>query len=152
MSKRLCKYIASFDYLDKSLIVLSATSGSIYVASFAAVVGTPVGIASASLSITYSISKGLIKNLLKTTRKKKKKYYKIVMLAKSELNSMESKISKALINNVTSHEDFLTIINEERNYRKLKQSIRMMRGQRSDTECNSIECNSVEKGKTIDID
>ena len=144
MSKRLCKYIASFDYLDKSLIVLSAASGSIYVASFAAVIGTPVGIASASLSVTYSISKGLIKNLLTTTRKKKKKYYKIVMLAKSELNSMESKISKALINNVTSHEDFLTIINEERNYRKLKESIRMMRRQRSDTECNSIECNSVE--------
>ena len=152
MSKRLCKYIASFDYLDKSLIVLSATSGSIPVASFAAVIGTPVGIAGASLSLTYSISKGLVKNLLKTTRKKKKKHNKIVMSAKSELNSMGSKISKALINNVTSPEDFLTIINEERNYRKLKESIRMMRGQRSDTECNSIECNSVEKGKKIDID
>ena len=62
MCKRLNKYIASFDYFDKSLVALSATSGSISIASFAAVVGTPVGIASASLSLTLSLSTGLIKN------------------------------------------------------------------------------------------
>ena len=59
MSKRLSKYIASFDYFDKSLIVLSATSDSISIASFATVIGTPVGIASASLSLTFSLSTGL---------------------------------------------------------------------------------------------
>ena len=48
------------------------------------------------------------------------------MLARSKLNSIESKISEALINNEISHEDFITIINEERNYRELKESIRMM--------------------------
>ena len=53
MSKRLSKYIASFDYFDKSLIVLSATSGCISIASFATVIGTPVGIASADLSLTF---------------------------------------------------------------------------------------------------
>ena len=53
MSKRLSKYIASFDYFDKSFIVLSATSGSISIASFATVTGTPVGIASASISLTF---------------------------------------------------------------------------------------------------
>ena len=53
MSKKLSKYIASFDYIDKSLIVLSATSGSISIASFAEVIGTPVGIANASLSLTF---------------------------------------------------------------------------------------------------
>ena len=52
-SKRLSKYIASFDYFDKSLIVLSATSGSISIASFPTVIGMPVGIASASLSLTF---------------------------------------------------------------------------------------------------
>ena len=51
------------------------------------------------------------------------------MLARSKLNSIESKISEALIDNQTSHEDFMTIINEERNYRELKESIRMMKGQ-----------------------
>ena len=54
MSKRLSKYIAFCDYFDKSLIVLSAASGSISIASFATVIGTPVGIASASLSLTLS--------------------------------------------------------------------------------------------------
>ena len=59
MSKRLSKYIASFDYFDKSLIVLSATSGSISIAPFATVIGTPVGRASTSLSLTFSLPTGL---------------------------------------------------------------------------------------------
>ena len=73
MSKRLSKYIACFDYFDKSLIILSATSGSVSIASFATDIGTPVGIASASLSLTFSLSTELVKKLLKTTRNKKKK-------------------------------------------------------------------------------
>ena len=80
MSKRFSKYIASFDYFDKSLIVLSAASGSISIASFATVVGTSLGIASASLSLTFSISTGIVKKLLKTTRNKKKNHNKIFML------------------------------------------------------------------------
>ena len=51
------------------------------------------------------------------------------MLTRSKLNSIESKISEALMNNQISHEDFITIINKERNYRALKESIRMMKGQ-----------------------
>ena len=75
-----------------------------------------------------------MKKLLKTTRRKKKKHNKIVMLARSNLNSTESKISEALTNNEISHEDFMTIINEERKYRELKESIKMMNSQRSDAE------------------
>ena len=60
---------------------------------------------------------------------KKKKHNIIVILARSKLNSIESKISETLINNQISHDDFMTIINEERNYRELKESIRMMKGQ-----------------------
>ena len=56
------------------------------------------------------------------------------MLARSNLNSTESKISEALTNNEISHEDFMTIINEERKYRELKESIKMMNSQRSDAE------------------
>ena len=134
MSKRLSKYIASFEYFDKSLIVLSVTTGSISIASFATVIGAPVGIVSASFSLAFSISTGIIKKLLKTTRNKKKKHNKIVMLARSKLNSIESKISEALINNEISHEDFMTIINEEKKYRELKESIRMMNNQESDSE------------------
>ena len=61
MSKRLSKYIASFNYFDKSLIVLSGTSGSISIASVATFIGTLVGMTSASLSLTSSLSTGLVK-------------------------------------------------------------------------------------------
>ena len=110
ISKRLSKYISFFDYFDKSLIVLSVTSGSISIASFAAVIGTPVGITSASFSLTFSLCAGLVKKLLKATRNKKKKHNKIAMLARSKLNSIESKISEALMNNQSNHENFMTII------------------------------------------
>ena len=126
MSKRLSKYITSFDYFDKSLIVLSVTTGSISIASFATVIGAPVGMMSASFSLAFSITTGFVKKFLKTIRNKKKKHNKIVMLARSKLNNIESKISEALINNEISHEDFMMIINEEKKYRELKESIRMM--------------------------
>ena len=103
-SKRLSKDIASFDFFDKSLIVLSATSGSISVASFVTVVGAHVVIA--SLSLAFSLSKGLVKKLLKTTRNIKKKHNKIAMLARSRSNSIESKISETLINNQVSHDNY----------------------------------------------
>ena len=120
MSKRLSKYIASFDYFDKSLIVLSVTTGSISIASFATVIGAPVGMVSASFSLAFSISTGIIKKLLKTTRNKKKKHNKIVILARSKLNSIESIISETLMNNEISHEDFIMIINEEKKYWELE--------------------------------
>ena len=69
------------------------------------------------------------------------------MPARSKLNSTESKISEALINNEISHEDFMTILNEEKKYRELKESIRMMNGQRSDAKKISL----IEEGKKIGI-
>ena len=51
------------------------------------------------------------------------------MLARSKLNSIEGKISEAFINNQISHEDFMIIINEEKYYRELNESIRMMKGE-----------------------
>ena len=147
MSKRLSKYIASFDYFDKSLIVLSVATSSISIASFATVIGAPVGIISASCSLAFSITTGFVKELLKTTRKKKKKPNKIVMLARSKLNSIESKISEIFINNEISHEDFMTIMYEEKKYRELKENIRMTNSQRSDVEKVSL----IEEGKKIGI-
>ena len=129
-SKKLSKYIASFDYSDKSLIVLSVATGSIAIASFATVIGAPVGIMSASCSLAFSITTGFVKKFLKTTRNKKKKHNKIVMLARSKLNSIESKISEALINNEISHEENIIILNEETKYRELKESVRMMNRRR----------------------
>ena len=53
MSKKVSKYVSFFDYFDKSLIVLSVTSGGLSVASFATVIGAPIGITSASLSLAF---------------------------------------------------------------------------------------------------
>ena len=78
MSKSLSKYIDSFDYSDKSLIVLSVTTGSISIRSLATVIGAPVGTVSASFSLIFPISTGIIKKLLKTTRKKKKNIIKLL--------------------------------------------------------------------------
>ena len=72
MSKRLSKYIASFDYFDKSLIFLSVTSGGISTAPLGTVIGIPIGIASASINLTFSLCTGLVKKLLKATTNKKK--------------------------------------------------------------------------------
>ena len=147
MGKGRSKYIASFDYFDKSLIVLSVTAGSVSIASFATVIGAPVGMASASSSLEFSMTTGIVKKLLKTTRNKKRKHNKIDMLARSKLNSRESKISEASINNEISHEDFMTTISKEKKYRELKENIRMMNSQRSVSE----KSNLIEEGKKIGI-
>ena len=84
---------------------------------------------SASCSLAFSITTGFVKKFLKTIRNKKK-HNKIVMLARS--NSIESKISQALIKNEISHEDFMTILNEEKKYQELKENIRMMNSQKID--------------------
>ena len=147
MSKRLSKCISSFDYFDKSSIVSSVTTGGISIASFATVIGVPIGIPSASFSLAFSICTGIVKELLKTTRSKKKKHNKIVTLARSKLNSIKSKISEELINNEISHENFMTVINEEKKYRDRKESIKMMNSQRSDVE----KINLIEEDKNIGI-
>ena len=92
-SKKLSKYVTAFDYIDKVLIVLSATSSGVSIISFTSIIGAPVGIASASFTLIFSLTTGIIKKLLS----KKKKHDKILMLAKSKLNSVETLISQALI-------------------------------------------------------
>ena len=69
MRKRLRKYIASFDYFDKSLIVLSVTTGNISIASFATVIGASAGTASANFSLAFSISTGIVKIIFKDNAK-----------------------------------------------------------------------------------
>ena len=106
------------DYLVaeiKKRELMSKRTVSIYIASFAIVIGVPVGMESTSFSLSFSISTGIIKKLLKATINNKKKRNKIVILARSKLNSIDSKISEALINNEIGHENFMTIINEEKN-------------------------------------
>ena len=72
-SKKLSKYVTAFDYIDKVLIVLSATSGGVSIISFTSVVGAPIGIARASFTLIFSLTTGIVKKLLSITSKKREK-------------------------------------------------------------------------------
>ena len=112
-SQKLNKYITTFDYIDKILIVLSATSGGVSIISFSSVIGAPAGIASASFTLVFSLTTGIVKKLLNIARKKRKKHDKIFMLAKSKLNSIDTLISQAFIDMDISHEEFVTTLREK---------------------------------------
>ena len=94
--KKLNKYIVSFDYLDKIFIALSASFGTLSIASHATIIGIPVGIAGAYLTLISTISTGVNKSLLLVTKKRKKKHNKIIALAKSKLNTIDKLLSSSL--------------------------------------------------------
>ena len=102
-SKKLNKYVTTFDYIDKILIILSATSIGVSIIWFTSIIEAPVWIASASVTLIYSLTAGIVKKLLNITRNKKKKHDKILMLAKSKLNSIETLISQTLIDMEIRH-------------------------------------------------
>ena len=76
MIKKLNKYLVSFDYLDKIFITLSASFSTLSIASYAMVVGLPVGIAGSSLTLIFTIRTGINKSLLKVTKKEKRNIIK----------------------------------------------------------------------------
>ena len=121
-SKKLNKYVAIFDYIDK---ILSVTSSGISIILFASTIGVSAGIASACFTLIFSVTTGIIKKLLNITRKKKKRHDKILMLAKSKLNSIESLISQALNDLDISHEEFIIILNEKDKYERMKYNLEM---------------------------
>ena len=123
-SKKLSKYVTIFDYMDKILIVLSATSSGVSIISFISIIGVPAGIASVSLTLIFSVTAGIIKKLLNTTIKKKKKHDQILMLAKSKYNSIEALISQALNDRDISHKEFIAILKEKDRYERMKGNIR----------------------------
>ena len=123
-SKKLNKYVTTFDYIDKILIVLRATSSGVSIISFINIIGAPVGIASASLTLIFSLTTGIHRKLLNITRNKKKKHDKILMLAKSKLNSIETLISQALIDLDISYEEFIRILKEKDKYERIKENLR----------------------------
>ena len=88
-SKKLSKYVTTFNYIGKILIALNAATGGVCIIYHPTVVGAPIGIASVGFTIVFASTTGIIKKLLKTRRNKKKKHDKIIMLAKSKLDSLK---------------------------------------------------------------
>ena len=122
--KILNKYLVSFDYLDKIFITLSASFGTLSIASQATVIGIPAGIAGTSLALIFTIGTGISKSLLKVTKKRKKKHNKIIALAKIKLNTIDTLLSSALNDYKISHEDFTNIITEKNIYENIKENIK----------------------------
>ena len=107
-----------------TLIVLGAESGGVSTFSFTSIVGAPFGIASASVTLFFSLTTRIVKKLLNITRNKKKKHDKILMLAKSKLNSIETLILQALLDMDISHEELVTILKGKDKYEKMKDNLR----------------------------
>ena len=143
-SKKLSKYVTAFDYIDKILIVLSAMSGGVSIISFTSVVGAPVfksvvGAPSASFTLIFSLTTGIIEKLLSiTSKKRRKKHDKILMLAKSKLNSIKTLVSRALINLEISHEEFFAIFKEKDKYEKMKENVRSISKKQENMRLNSV--------------
>ena len=125
--KKISKYIVAFDHADKLFITLSASFGALSIASHATIVGIPVGIAGASLTLIFTVTTGVVKKLLNITRKKKKKHNKIIALARSKLNIIETLISQALTDFDLSHEEFSKIISEKNNYEEIRDNIKSVK-------------------------
>ena len=118
--KKISKCIVAFDYADKHFITLSALFSTLSIVPHATVVGIPVGIAGASLTVILTVTTAVVKTLLNITRKKKKKHNKIIALARNKLNIIETLISQALIDFDISHEEFSKIIYEKNNYEHIR--------------------------------
>ena len=138
-SKKLNKYVTVFDYIDQALIVLRATNNGVSIISFTSIAGAPVGIASASFTLIFSLTTGIVKKLINITRNKKKKHDKILRVNSSKLNSIETLISQTLIDMKIIHEEFITILKEKDKYEKMKDNLRSENGKHKIMRLSSIK-------------
>ena len=126
------------------LIVLSARSSGVCITLSASVVRAPVEIASASFTLFFfSLKAGIIKTLLSITRSKKRQHDMILMLAKSELDSIETLVSQALIDMEISHEEFNGIIRGKQKYERMKENLRNTSGKQENIRLNSVNSRKI---------
>ena len=110
----------------------------------ASVVRAPVEIASASFTLFFfSLKAGIIKTLLSITRNKKRQHDMILMLAKSELDSIETLVSQALIDMEISHEEFNGIIRGKQKYERMKENLRNTSGKQENIRLNSVNSRKI---------
>ena len=132
--KKLNKYLVSFDYFDKIFITLSASFGTLSIASYTSVVGIPAGITGAYLTLVFTIGTGISKSLLKLTKKRKKKRNKIIVSAKNKLNTIDKLLSSTLNDSEISDEEFSNIITEANIYENIKENIKELTAEPSSLE------------------
>ena len=128
MSKKHKKPCRVLNYIDHSFIVISTITGCVSISAFASLVGIPIGITSYSIGLKICAITVGIKKYKSIIKKKKKKHDKIVLLAKSKLNSIEVLISKALIDSNISHDEFVLINNVLKEFYDMKEEIKNSNG------------------------
>ena len=122
-SKKLSRDVTIFDYIDKILFVLSATTSGLSIISFTSTIGKSVGIVSTSFTLIFSLTTGIVKKLPDMTLNKKKNHDQLLMLAESKFNSIEILISQALGDLDISHEEFIMILKEKEKYERMKYNL-----------------------------
>ena len=124
LRKKHKKVCTTLNYIEHFLILTSTTTGFVSIFSFASLVGIPIGITSSATGSEVCAIMAEIKKYESIIKKKKKKDDKIVLLAKSRLNSILVLISKALIDSIVSHDEFVLINNVLKEYNKMKEEIK----------------------------
>ena len=123
MSKKHKKVCRGLNYIEHSLIVISAITGCVPISTFASLVGIPIGIISSAIGLKFCVATAGIRRHKSIIKKKKKEHDKVVLLPKSKLNSIEVLISKALIDSNISHDKFILINNVLKEFYDMKEEI-----------------------------
>ena len=124
MSKKHKKVCRVLNYIDHSLIVISSITGCVSISGFASLVGILIRTTSSEIALKICVIVGGVKKYKSINKKIKKKHDEIVLLAKSELNSMEILISKDLINSSISHDEFVLVNNILKEFYDMKEEIK----------------------------
>ena len=127
MSKKHKKVCITLNYIEHFLILASTITGGISISAFASSLGIPLGITSSAIGLKICAITAGIKKYKSIIKKKKKKHDKIVLLAKCKLNSIKVIISKALIDSVISHDEFVLINNVLKEYNEMKEEIKILK-------------------------
>ena len=127
MSKKHKKVCTTLNYIEHFLILGSTIAGCISISAFASLVDIAIGLTSSAIGLNICAITAAIKKYKSIIKKKKKKHNKIVLLAKSKLNSIEVLISKTFIDSVISHDEFVLINNVLKEYNKMKEVIKNLK-------------------------
>ena len=129
MSRKHKKVYATLNYIEHFLILFSKITGCIQISAFATLLGIPIGITSSSIGLKICAITAGIKKYNSIIKKKKKKHDKIVLLAKSNSDSIEVFISKVSIHSNISHDKFVFISNVLRKHDEMKEEIKNVKTQ-----------------------
>ena len=122
--KKVCRVELQLNYIEHLLILISTVTGRVFISTFATLVGIPIEIMSSAVRLIICVITAGIKKSKSIIQKKKKKYDKIVLLAKSKLHSIEVLISQTIIDSSISHDEFVLINDVLREFYDVKEEIK----------------------------